>query len=52
MKDSELSDPLEEACEEDKEPKLELEDMESVEAESTLSWDSSWVIARIASVSC
>ena len=52
MKDSEDSDPLEDACEDDSDPRLELEDMDKVEAERTLSWDSSWVMARMASVSC
>lgn len=52
MKDSEDNEPLEDACEDDNEPRLELEDMDKVEADKVFSCDSSWVMARMASVNC
>ena len=45
-------DPLEDACEDDKEPSDEDEDIDKVEADKTFNWDSNWVIDLIASVNC
>ena len=52
VKEREEREPLEEAWLEEREPREEEEDMESVEAESSLSCDSSLVTARIPSRSC
>ena len=40
MKDRDDNDPLEDAWDEDKEPRDEDEDMDNVEADKTFNWDS------------
>jgi hypothetical protein len=52
VKDSEDREPFEEACDDDSDPNDEDEDIDNVEADKVLSCCSSWVMARMASVSC
>ena len=52
MKDNEDNDPFEDACEDDKEPNDDEDDIDNVEADNTLSCDSNWVMDLMASVSC
>ena len=52
MKDNEDNDPFEDACEDDKEPNDDDDDIDNVEADNTLSCDSNCVMDLMASVSC